>query len=300
MSTILITGGSGRIGSHLTVALKADGHDVRWLSRTPGMRHGVRAFEWDPDRAHLDEAALEYVDHIIHLAGAGIADARWNKTRVQELITSRTRGPALLHDACTRRNPWPKSFISSAGIGYYGAVTNDHVYTEVDPPGTDTIARISVAWERAADTWSEHTRVVKLRTPIVLARDAGALLTLARIARFGLASPLGTGEQIMPWIHIADLVNAYRLAITNDGMHGAYNIVAPEQPDNREFMRALAHALHRPFFLPSVPGSVMRIAVGGIAEVLLNGSAVSGARARALGFTAEHDRLEGAFAHLFG
>ena len=259
----------------------------------------VRSFVWDLGAGTMDEAALDGVDHIIHLAGAGIADKRWNEARVQELIRSRTRGPELLYAACERNGHWPKSFISSAGIGYYGAVSSDHVYTEADPPGTDTIARISVAWEHAADSWSDRTRVVKLRTPLVLARDAGALKPLGRLARFGLASPIGSGTQIMPWIHIDDLVQAYTLAINDDQLRGAYNVAAPEQPNNRSFMRALAKALHRPFIMPPVPGFVLRMAVGDIASVLLNGSAVSGKKIQDLGFVPKHSSLNEALAALY-
>ena len=259
----------------------------------------VRSFVWDLRAGTMDEAALDGVDHIIHLAGAGIADKRWNEARVQELISSRTRGPELLYAACERNGHWPKSFISSAGIGYYGAVSSDHVYSETDPPGTDTIARISVAWEHAANAWSDRTRVVKLRTPLVLARDGGALKPLGRLARFGLASPIGLGKQIMPWIHINDLVLAYKLALADYRLLGAYNVAAPEQPDNRSFMRTLAKALHRPYFMPAVPGFVLRAVVGGVADALLNGSAVSGKKIQDLGFVPKHITLKEALAALY-
>ncbi len=299
MATILITGGSGLIGTHLTAALKSTGNEVRWMSRRSGERDGVRAFAWDLDRGTMDEAALDGVEHIIHLAGAGIADKRWNEARVKELIASRTRGPELLYAAFERIGHWPKSFISSAGIGYYGAVTSDHVYIETDPPSTDTIARISVAWEQAADTWSDRTRVVKLRTPMVLARDAGALKPLGRLALFGLASPIGTGKQIMPWIHIDDLMRAYTLALTDDRLRGAYNVAAPEQPDNLSFMRALAQALHRPFLMPTMPGFVLHVVVGGVADVLLRGSAISGEKMSKVGFAPKHHTLKDTLADLY-
>lgn len=298
MATILITGGSGLIGTHLTGALKTEGHSVRWMSRKAGTRDGVQVYAWDPELGTMDEAALEGVDHIVHLAGAGIADKRWSKTRVQELIGSRTKGPELLYSACERRGQWPKSFISAAGIGYYGAMTSEHVYTEDDTPGSDTIARISVAWEEAVDKWQHRTRLVKLRTSVVLARNAGALKSLGRIARFGLAAPIGSGRQVMPWIHIDDLVSAYRLALNDDRLRGAYNVASSDQPDNRRFMRTLAEVLHRPFIIPSVPGFTLRLLVGDVADVLLNGSAVSGRKLEAAGFTAHHRELREAMADL--
>lgn len=299
MTTVLITGGSGLIGTHLTAALRADGNQVRWLSRVAGEHQGVSAFAWDLQNGRVDEAALEGVDHIVHLAGAGIADKRWSAARVQELIDSRTRGPGLLYRACERSGRWPRTFISAAGVGYYGAVTNDHTYIETDAPGADTIARISAAWEHAADQWAAHTRVVKLRTPVVLAHNEGALKKLGAVVRSGAASPLGAGKQWMPWVHIDDLVRAYQLALMNDQVRGAYNVAAPHQPDNREFMRTLARALHRPFFLPAVPGFVLRMVVGGIADVLLNGSRVSNERLQNAGWVAGHATLEEALADLY-
>ncbi len=299
MATILVTGGSGLIGTHLTAALKKDGHAVRWLGRRTNEHNGVRAHAWDLERGIVDEAALEGVDHIVHLAGAGIADKRWNEARVQELIHSRTRGPELLYRSCERTGHWAKSFISAAGIGYYGAVTSAHVYTEDDAPGTDTIARISVAWEQAVDAWKDRVRVVKLRTSVVLARDAGASRSLGRIARYGLASPIGSGRQVMPWIHIDDLVNAYLLALNDDRLRGAYNVAAPDQPDNRRFMRTLATTLHQPFFMPPVPGFALRLLVGDVADALLKGSRVSCEKLERAGFTPRHRDLREALAHLY-
>lgn len=299
MASILITGGSGLIGTHLTAALKKDGHTVRWLGRKAAARNGVRVHAWDLERGIVDEAALEGADHIVHLAGAGIADKRWNEARIRELIHSRTSGPELLYRSCDRTGQWPKSFISAAGIGYYGAVTSDHVYSEDDAPGTDTIARISIAWEQAVDVWEDRARVVKLRTSVVLARDAGALRSLGRIVRFGLASSIGSGLQIMPWIHIDDLVSAYRLALSDDRLRGAYNVAAPDQPENRRFMRTLASTLHRPFIMPSVPGFALRLLVGDVADPLLKGSRVSCEKLERAGSTLRHPDLQEALADLY-
>ncbi len=299
MATILITGGSGLIGTALTKRLLLDGHAVRWLSRSASVNGTVQVFAWDPDANSVDERAIADVDHIVHLAGAGIADVRWSEARIRVLTESRTRGPELLLRACEHAGHWPKTFISAAGTGYYGAVSGDRTFTEEDGPGTDTIARISVAWEGSVDRWQAHARVVKLRTPMVLARDAGALKPLARPARFGLASAVGSGKQIMPWIHINDLVSAYVKAMEDPRIAGAYNIVATEQPDNRTFMRTLAAALHRPCILPAVPAPVLRLAVGDIADILLRGSAVSNAKAAAAGFEFGMRRLDDALRDLY-
>ena len=300
MATFLITGGSGLIGTALTSALLRDGHSVRHIGRGKNGSGNVRRFTWDIHRGTMDTAALEGVDHIIHLAGAGIADKRWTPARVKELIDSRAESARLLLRMAQREGARPTSFISAAGINYYGAVTTGHTCTEQDPPGTDTIARISVAWEAAVDEWSALCRVVKLRTPIVLSPTGGALAKLALPIRWGLGAPLGTGRQWMPWVHLNDLVNAYRHAFAMPGLNGAYNVCAAEQVDNRTFTRTLATVLGRPLFLPAVPAFALRLALGDMSSILLEGSAASSQRLRGTGFIYRYECLEDALKELAG
>lgn len=291
MATILITGGSGLIGSALTKALQQDGNAVRWLSRTAGERNGVKAFAWDVDQGTIDAAALEGVDHIIHLAGAGIADKRWTDARKKELERSRAESARLLLRTSKAQGLAPKSFISSAGINYYGAVTGEHIFTENDAPGTDHIAHLSKVWEEAVDEWAPVCRVVKLRTPLVLARNGGGLKKLAMPVRFGLGAPLGSGKQWMPWVHVDDLVRIYHHALTNEAMRGAYNVNASEQLTNRNFTKAVAKALNRPMILPPVPGFLLKIALGELSSILLEGSRATNAKLLATGFTFRYDTL---------
>lgn len=231
------------------------------------------------------------VDHIIHLAGAGIADKRWNNTRVRELIASRADAARLLLDRFREVGVVPKSFISAAGIGYYGAATTENVFTEKDPPGTDTIAHISVEWEKAVDEWASLCRVVKLRTPVVLAAEGGALVRMAAPFRWGLGAALGTGRQWMPWVHINDLVRAYQHAIASEGMTGAYNVIGGNAT-NAQVTKAVAKALKRPTLLPNGPGFVLRLTFGEMATLLLGGSRVASERLRATDFRATHTDLE--------
>lgn len=298
MSILLITGGSGLIGTALTKALLAQGHTVRHLGRSKRSTGAVQTHVWDIHAGTIDHSALEGVDHIIHLAGAGIADKRWTEARVKELIASRAASAELLLKAARSTGNLPRSFISAAGINYYGAVTSAQVFTELDPPGTDTIARISVDWERAVDAWSAHGRVVKLRTPVVLSATGGALAKLALPVRFGLGSPLGKGTQWMPWVHIDDLVRIYQHAITNEAMRDAYNVCAADQVTNALFMRTLSEVMHRPYFLPAVPEFALRLALGELSRILLEGSRTSDLRLRNTGFTYTHDTLRGALEDL--
>jgi uncharacterized protein (TIGR01777 family) len=300
MANILITGGSGLIGQALTRALLHDGHSVRWLSRTAGTTAGVRRYSWDIDRGTMDAAALADVDHIIHLSGAGIADKRWTNARMRELHASRGGAARLLLKTAKERGIRPKSFISASGIGYYGAITTEHVFVESDPAGTDAIARLTKDWEDAADEWSATCRVVEFRTPMVLARDGGALKRLSVPFRFGLGAALGSGKQWMPWVHIADLVAAYVKAVADDRMQGAYNVVATEQPTNRDLMRAVAKALGRPFFLPNVPAFALRLALGEMSAILLEGSRASNAKLVSAGMNFSSSSLDMALLDTLG
>lgn len=298
MTTVLITGGSGLVGGHLTELLVAEGFAVRHLSRSAKLDAAVPTFAWDISSGHVDPSALENVDHIIHLSGAGIADKRWTPRRMAELYSSRSGAADVLRTAVETRGNFPKSFISASGINYYGAVTTEHVFIEDDPPANDTIGKLTKAWEDAADSWSPHCRVVKLRTAVVLAREGGALPKLAAPARWGLASPLGSGKQWIPWVHIEDLARIYLHAIRNNEMQGTYNIAAPEHVQNRDFMCEVAQVLHRPFLLPKVPAFALLLLLGGPSELILDGSRVSNSKVLASGFEFRHPQLNAALTGL--
>ncbi len=283
MSTVLITGGSGLIGTALTKALLSSGWSVHHLGRTQRDDGPVRSFVWDLRKGTIDRAALKGVEHIVHLAGAGIADERWTEERIVELIDSRVGTSRLLMKAVLEEHTSIRTMVSAAGINYYGAQTSSHVFTEDDPPGGDTIARISKDWEDAVDEWTPYARVVKLRTPIVLAREGGALKKLAAPVKWGLGAALGTGEQWMPWVHIDDLVRIYMQALSDDRMRGAYNVNTGNDVTNSEFMRTLARVLRRPYFLPNIPGWILKIALGELAIILLEGSRASNSKLLATG-----------------
>jgi uncharacterized protein (TIGR01777 family) len=298
MSTILITGGSGLIGTALTRTLLDTGHTVRHLSRTASFHNGVEAYAWNIERGTMDERALEHVEHIVHLAGAGIADKRWTDARVKTLIDSRSVSARLLLDRVRSNNTAIKSFVSAAGINYYGAGTTDHIHTETDPPGMDTIARISIAWEEAVDEWASYCRVVKLRTPIVLAPNGGALQKLAELVRWGIGSPLGTGAQWVPWIHMNDLVRIYEQALFREHMDGAYNVNTGNDVTNADLMRTIAQVLRKAYFLPNVPGLFLKLYLGELSSVLLEGSRASNTRLMETKFMFEFPTLKEALIDL--
>jgi uncharacterized protein (TIGR01777 family) len=291
MATVLITGGSGLIGRRLTQLLLQEGHHVRHLGRNARPGAQVHSFTWDLAKGRMDPDALMEVDHIVHLSGAGIVDQRWTPQRVGELHASRAAAAELLLQAASTHGHWPKTFISAGGINWYGTITGQHVFTEEDPPAQDMLGQLCQAWEQAAAAWSGHCRVAVLRMPMVLAREGGALPKLAGPARWGLAGPLGTGKQWMPWAHVEDVARAYHFLMQREDLHGAWNIAAPEQVDNRAFIREVANALHRPCFLPAVPAWLLRALLGARSAMVLEGSRVSGEKLLRAGFVLRHPAL---------
>lgn len=297
MATILITGASGLIGNALAASLSTQGHVIHRLGRRRD-RTSAGSFHWDIERGIIDERCLHGVTHVVHLAGAGIADKRWTAARVKELIDSRAASARLLLKAAREQGMKPQAFISAAGIGYYGAVTTGHVFTESDPPATDTIARISVEWEAAVDEWSDVTRVVKLRTPMVLAREGGALKKLATPVRLGAGAALGSGQQWVPWIHLHDLVRLYTAALFDERYSGTYNANTGNDITNDELMRTIAKVMGKPYFLPRVPSFMLQLAFGELSAILLHGSRASNERLLHTGFEFEHPELEPALRQL--
>lgn len=294
MSKILITGGSGLIGSALTKALRADGHEVVHLGRKAGTNGAMRTFGWDPSTGAIDTRALEGVEAIVHLSGAPVIGPRWNEQRLRTIDDSRAGAARLLHRAVHEVKPPVKVFVSASGIGWYGARTDDRFHTEEEPAANDTIGTITRNWEEAADLFTDRCRVVKLRTPIVLAKEGGALPRLVAPMRWGPAVPLGTGRQYWPWIHIDDLVRAYVKAISDSTMHGSYNVCAPEQPTHGSFLREAARTMRRPLSPIGVPGWALRIAMGAQADLLLYGTRCSTERMTAAGFRIAHVDLRAA------
>ena len=300
MNTVLITGGTGLIGKAVSSLLLKNGYAVRYLSRRAGVRNGVEAFRWDPSSGSVDDQAFEGVLGIIHLAGAPIAPKRWTASRVEILRQSRGGAAKLLHEACIRTGCRPEFFISASGANFHGAVTLDKVLTETDQPGDDTIAQITIDWENQADLFSDRCRVVKLRTPIVISKDGGALPKLIAPVKFGLGASFGTGKQWMPWVHIDDIAQAYFDSVRLKERSGIYHVVAPEHVNNKTFMRTCAAALSRPLWLPNIPKSLLYLALGEQASILVEGTRISGERISTAGHSWRFPSLEEAIAAELG
>lgn len=296
MKKILITGQRGFIGSYLTVLLQERGYQVVGLSRNPA---GEQQYFWDLEKGKLDQTALDGVSAIVHLAGAGIAESRWTARRKKEIVESRVKSAELLYRAVKESGRSLELFVSASGVNYYGSSRLDLVLSEDDPAGEDFLAGCCLAWEDAADRFADMARVVKFRTAMGLAKDGGALEKLLLPLRFGLGSPLGSGNQYLPWIHITDLCNAYLWVLENSTINGVFNLVAPEQITNRQLMRSLARMLKRPFFLPAIPAPLLRLLLGELSSMLVEGNRVSSRKLQESGFNFLFPSLELALNDLF-
>jgi uncharacterized protein (TIGR01777 family) len=274
--SVLITGGSGTIGSRLTSVLVSAGFRVTHLSRREGRAGSVRKLVWDPSNGKLDSRVFDGIDYLVHLAGSGIGDKRWSDARKREIISSRVDSAELLLNT-VRDNRIPlKAFISASATGYYGSVTRDRIFTEEDPPSGDFTGTTCMLWEKAAEGFiRSDIRTVMIRTPVVLARGAGALQKLMLPAKLGFVVRTGKGNQYFPWVHIDDLCGIYLKAITDNSMSGAYNAVAPEHIDHDRFIRTMAAVMKRPVFLPRVPEALLRVVMGEASALILTGSRIS-------------------------
>ena len=296
MAKVLITGGTGLLGKALTDRLLMSGHEVVLLSRTarPSAIKGVSVFAWDIHKKIIDPAALNGVEYVVHLAGSGIADHRWTDAVKQEAVSSRVDSMKLLEQAIRERGIRLKAFTGGAAIGYYGMITSSKVFSETDPPATDDfLVQCCRAWEASyAGMSALADKCCVIRIGVVLSKEGGALKRMLPVFRWGLGSPLGTGEQYMPWIHINDLVEILFHSLFRENMQGTYNAAAPVVVTNREFSKQLAAILQKPFFAPPVPGFIIRAMYGEMGNVVLKGSAVSVQRLLDSGFKFRFPELQ--------
>jgi uncharacterized protein len=286
---ILMSGASGLIGSALRPALVADGHATAALVRRPPAGDQV---QWNP-AAPLDPRPLNHFDAIVHLAGKNIA-GRWTDGFKREVRESRVQGTHTLATAAAesfRQTGSPRVFVAASAIGYYGN-RGDEELSEASFRGKGFLADVCQQWEDAAEpAVAAGVRVVHLRIGVVLTKDGGALRAMLPVFRLGLGGPVGSGRQYMSWVTLEDVVGAFRFALTNHNLSGPANIVAPHPVRNRDFVRALAAALHRPAIF-TLPAFVVKALFGEMGESLLLASArVKPEQLRAAGFHFTHPDL---------
>lgn len=280
---IAITGASGMIGSALVGHLKSEGHTVQKFVRRPVV--SPDEIFWNPLTGEVDLSALEGVDAIIHLAGANVGDKRWTKRYRAEILNSRLLGTTTIASAVSQVNP--DVFISASAIGWYGE-TGNRAVNENDRPGDDFLATVCKEWEAAADSVT-NTRVVKLRTGLVLDSTGGALGKMLPLFKFGLGGKLGSGKQWWSWITLHDEIKAICYLLESK-IEGAVNLTSPNPATNQEFTSALARALRRPAILP-VPGFALKAALGGFSTEILGSKRVIPQKLIDAGFTFDYPHL---------
>ena len=294
MKTILVSGGTGLIGSHILPLLKKAGFRTHLLSRSEkAVPVWDAVFTWDVNQGKIDERAFEGVTHILHLAGAGIVDSRWSDARKKEIIESRIQSAALILQVLQKRNQQIEAFISGSAVGWYGGKTDDLVHSENEPAATDFLGETCLKWEQSADAFASNAnRVVKIRTGVVLAREGGAFPKMSMPFRYFAGAPLGSGKQQMPWIHIEDIARVFVEAALNETFQGAFNASATESCSNREFSHHLAQAMNRPLLPLAVPSFILKMLFGEMSAVVLEGSRVSNQKLKQTGFTFQFPDLD--------
>lgn len=293
MEKIVITGASGLIGKKLTELLSEKGYEVIHLVRKAPKNSKVKFHLWNPDKNELDEAAFENVDHIIHLAGENISNKRWSDNQKKILHNSRIATANLLFEKSN--NAKLKTFVSASGISLYGTATTENIYDEQSKPTSDFLAQLTVDWEKAADQFSaREVRVVKIRTAVVLSKTGGALEKMLKPIRMGFGSPLGSGKQYFPWIHLDDLCRIYVNAIQDQKLMGAYNAVSPEHCTNRDLTLAIAKNLDKKIWMPAVPAFAIKILFGEMGNLILKGSRISSTKILKTGFQFQYPTLDAA------
>ena len=290
---VAITGSTGLIGSALTRSLLADGHQVVRLTRgaAASAGDGSESASWDPTSGTIQPGALEGAEAVVHLAGAGIGDKRWNDAYKRVLRDSRVFGTQTIARAVAELDVRPRVLISASATGYYGD-TGNRVVEEATPAGTDFLSGLCVEWEdAAAPAAAAGIRVVHPRTGLVVSAKGGAWGKLFPLFRYGIGGKLGSGDQYWPFISLTDHIAALRFAIDDESVAGPLNFSAPEPLTNREITKAMGRAMHRPT-LAAVPEFALKIAIGEFSSGITTSCRAVPAGLLKAGFTFQHPTIE--------
>ena len=306
MSAVLISGGTGLIGSHLTNHLVERGFDVVVLSRKKLSSDNpkISYSQWSVKDKIIEAEVVKKADHIIHLAGAGVMDKKWTNDYKKIIVDSRTKSAELIISCLKENEHHLKTFVSASAIGWYGQDANaperKEGFIESDLPSNDFLGETCVLWEASTEpVTSLGIRLVKLRTAIVLSNKGGELKEFKTPLNFGVAPILGNGKQVVSWIHIDDLCRMYSEAIENRYLNGSYNAAAPNPVTQKELILILGQKMRNRFFIPVyVPGFILKLIFGKRSIEILKSATVSNKRIKATGFTFLYPSIESALDEL--
>tara|TARA_Y100000991_G_scaffold139847_1_gene105379 strand:- start:2135 stop:3049 length:915 start_codon:yes stop_codon:yes gene_type:complete len=278
MKSILITGGTGLIGSKLLDSIDKSVYNVYVLTRKKSYKeNGVNYINWDPENSVLDISQIKNLYSVINLAGESIDGSRWTSNYKRKILDSRVNSTRLLFNKVKEMKELPKSFISASATGFY-EVNTDNPQAETDLPGNNFLSDVVQQWEKEILKFkSLGLRTTTFRIGLVLSKDGGVLKRLYPIFKFFLGVPIGSGKQMISWIHESDMIGLINMAIESNKLEGIYNAVAPEIITNTEFTKSLLKSLNR-FSYPSIikaPSFIVRILFGEQSDLVLNGLNIS-------------------------
>lgn len=292
METILITGGTGLVGQRLSRVLKQKGFQVIHLSRKANLEATFPAYQWDINAGTIDKTALEKADYIIHLAGAGVADGTWTEKRKKAIIDSGVKSAALIQDTLKAMDKKPKAVICASASGFYGN-RGDKILDESASMGKGFLAEVVEKWEAANSGFADlGIRTAMLRIGIVLSTKGGALAKMLPTYKVRIGTYFGDGSQYYSWIHIDDLCEMFAFAIQNKNVEGVYNAVAVKPVTNKYLAEAIGTTVNSKAILLPAPAFAMRLAMGEMAEIVLDGVRLSPQKIIDAGFRFLYDDVE--------
>ena len=299
METVLITGGTGLVGTSLSKLLAEKGYAVAHLSRSSKGKNKFKTYKWSIGDGFIEPEAIATADYIVHLAGANIADKRWTNKRKQVLISSRVDSTNLLYRYLQDTPHKVKAFIGASGVNYYPN-SGEKWLKETDSPGTDFLATLCQAWEKGHRQMQQlDIRTVVLRIGVVLSKLGGALPKTDMTMKLGVGGYFGDGGGYFPWIHMGDLCEIILHSIENGQMKGAYNSAAPNPVLHREFVKAIGKAMNKRTLLLPAPEFVLRLGLGELADALMTDVRTSSGKLEATGFRFTFPEVIGALQDIY-
>ena len=294
MKKILISGATGLVGKKLARKLYERGYQVEILVRSKPQKSDFKSYVWDYQNGFLEDGALDNTYIFIHLAGASISN-RWTKSYKEEIYKSRVDSAQFIFEEMQKRNIHPEAVISSSAVGIYGQQTSVNIFSEEDAPADDFLGTVCKDWEQKAYQFKNlGSRVVCIRTATVLSEKGGALEVLKKPIELNLGAALGTGHQYFSWIHLDDLVNIYFKAVEDVSINGSDNASAPDFVDNKTLTDKIASHLGKKIWLPNMPAFVIKLALGEMSTLALDGSRISPAKIENSGFKFMYNNLDAA------
>ncbi|MFM9985537.1 MAG: TIGR01777 family oxidoreductase [Flavobacteriales bacterium] len=298
---VLISGGSGMLGSYLIPLLVSKGHTIVNLTTRSELagttKQGLINVFWNPSSGELDRALVTDLEAIINLAGFNLAN-RWTKKNQQLMVESRLDSTKLLIEIANNSSSSLKVFVSASGSGFYPDSLD--LMDEEGPKGEGFISDLTADWEKVLDPLEKlNVRVVKMRTAVILDKNHGALSKMLPFFKLGLGAAVGNGKQYISWLHAEDAAAAYVFAIENNAVKGVYNLTTDEPVTNKVFSSQLAVSLKKPLFLPNVPGFILKLLFGKMANLVLRSNRMSAKKIQSAGYKFKFPNLQQALNNVF-